>query len=49
MHTRVTDAGLEELKSFKKLTSLGLSGTKVTDAGVKNLQKALPKCDIIRC
>jgi hypothetical protein len=32
--------------TVKTLTSLFLNGTKVTDAGVKELQKALPKCRI---
>jgi hypothetical protein len=36
------------LKELKLLTKLGLGGTNVTDAGVKELQEALPKCDIDR-
>ena len=42
----MTDAGLKELAPLKNLTSLNLSDTKVTDAGVKELQKALPNCKI---
>jgi hypothetical protein len=32
----------------KLLTTLNLHGTKVTDAGVKELQEALPKCKVSR-
>ncbi len=46
--TRVTDAGLEKLKYLNSLTELDLTGTAVTDEGVKVLQKALPKCKILR-
>jgi hypothetical protein len=45
--TKVTDAGLEELKNLKTLSELDLRGTAVTDEGVKKLQKALPKCQIL--
>jgi len=31
---------------LQKLESLGLEATQVTDAGVAELQKALPKCKI---
>lgn len=43
--TRVTDAGLKELAACMNLVVLEL-GSKVTDAGVANLRKALPKCKI---
>ena len=46
--TDVTDAGLVHLKKLERLRYLQLFKTKVTDAGVKALQKALPKCEIIR-
>ena len=46
LNTGVTDAGLKELAVLTKLTSLDLSQTKVTADGVKELQKALPKCKI---
>ena len=42
-HDPITDAGLMELK---KLINLRLTGTKVTAAGVADLQQALPKCKI---
>jgi hypothetical protein len=46
--TQVTDAGLKELAALKNLAKLDLSAAnKVTDKGVKELQKALPKCKII--
>jgi hypothetical protein len=44
----VTDADLEHLKGFTQLKTLSLNGTKVTDAGEKRLQRALPKCGIER-
>jgi len=44
--TSTADAGLKELKDFKQLTTLNLG--KVTDAGVKELQAALPHCKIHR-
>ena len=37
-------AGLAHLKGLAKLRRLYLSGTQVSDAGVKNLQRALPTC-----
>jgi hypothetical protein len=43
--TKVTAAGLLHLKGLTSLKTLGL-GTKVTDAGVKGLQSALPNCRI---
>ena len=46
--TSTADAGLKELKDFKQLTSLDISFTGVTDAGVKELQAALPHCKIHR-
>ncbi len=44
----VTDVGLVHLKGLRSLRSLDLSGTKVTDAGVADLQRALPNLEIIR-
>jgi hypothetical protein len=46
--TMVTDAGLVHLEGFSNLTWLDLSGTKVTDVGVKKLQQKLPRCKISR-
>ena len=44
--TKVTDAGLVHLKGLTKLEVLVLRRTKVTPAGVKQLQQALPNCEI---
>ena len=44
--TRITDRSLEHLSGLKNLSSLFALETKVTDAGVAKLQKALPDCDI---
>jgi len=41
----VTEEGLKELKELKNLTRLLLDGTKVTDAGKKELKEALPNCN----
>ena len=46
--TQVTNAGLTHLRGLTQLQYLDLSGTQVTAAGVAQLQKALPKCDIVR-
>ena len=43
-----TDAGLAQLEGLKKLKSLYVWQTKVTDAGVEKLKKALPQLQIIR-
>jgi len=42
----VTDAGLKELAGLKALESLDLREAKVTNKGIADLQKALPKCTI---
>jgi hypothetical protein len=39
---------MRELAQLEVLRTLCLWGTKVTDAGVTELQKALPKCEIER-
>jgi hypothetical protein len=44
--TKVSDAGLEHLKELKKLRSLTLRKTTVTEKGIAELKKALPKCGI---
>ena len=43
---QITDAGLVHLKGLTKLESLDLSRTKITDAGIAELQQALPNCKI---
>ena len=42
----MTDAGLEHLQRMKQLIEIYLGGTRVTAAGVKKLQQALPNCRI---
>lgn len=44
----IGDEGLKELAACKSLKLLQVERTKVTDAGVKELQKTLPECKIIR-
>jgi hypothetical protein len=44
--TGITDASIPNFARLKKLTKLGLSGSKVTAGGVKELQKALPDCKV---
>ncbi len=44
--TWLTDVGLEELVVLKQLKKLGLHSAYVTDAGVAELQDALPMCRI---
>ena len=44
----MTDAGLASLKVLTDLESLDVGGTFVTDNGVADFQKALPKVKVIR-
>ena len=46
--TQVTDAGLVHLKRLSSLRWLKLTRTKVTDDGVRELQKSLPHLQAIR-
>ena len=45
--TKVTDAGLKDLKSLESLTFLDLSWTEISDAGLKEL-KTLKKLATLR-
>ena len=45
-NTQITEAGLEHLKGLTNLQLLAVRDTRVTDAGVKDLQEALPDCNI---
>lgn len=46
--TPITDASVPHLARLKNLEHLVLLSTKVSEAGVKDLQTALPKCNILR-
>ena len=46
--TKITDSGLVHLKGLTKLQNLVLSFTQTTDAGVTDLQKSLPNCNILK-
>jgi len=46
--TQVTDAWLVHLAGLTNLKGLDLRFTQVTDAGLAELEKALPNCDISR-
>ena len=43
---QITDAGLKEVGPCKKLKVFRCEGTKVTEAGVAELQQAVPKCAV---
>jgi hypothetical protein len=45
--TAITNAGIACLEALTRLRHLDLRGTDVTDDGVKNLQQALPNCEIV--
>jgi internalin A len=52
-YSKLSDAGLKELGALKKLTRLtlrhtGFGGSTFTADGLRDLQLALPKCQIIR-
>ena len=38
-NTKITDAGLKELKSLKSLTALYVGGTKLSDVGMDEISK----------
>ncbi|MFN0021557.1 MAG: leucine-rich repeat domain-containing protein [Pirellulaceae bacterium] len=46
--TAATDAHLEDLDRLKNVEVIDLRRTKVTDAGIESLRRALPKCKIVR-
>jgi len=45
-HADIGDSGLQGLKSITGLNRLFLSDTKATTAGVFEIQRALPKCNV---
>ena len=44
--TFVTDKGLKELAVLTNLTFLNLESAKVSDEGVAEIRKSLPKCEV---
>ena len=44
---KITDEGLKEVAKLQQLERLNLHDTKITAAGVAELQKALPECLIL--
>jgi hypothetical protein len=48
MKAPVTDEGLKTLAGLKSLQLLNVRGTRVTDQGVAELQKALPNLKVLR-
>jgi hypothetical protein len=46
MSTLITDAGLVHLAGLTNLKTLYLFRTQITDAGVAELKKSLPNCEI---
>jgi hypothetical protein len=42
----ITDKGLKYVETIPSLGMISLSGTKVSDAGIESLHRALPKCRI---
>ena len=45
---KITDAGLQKLHGLKKLKTLGLEKTRVSDKAIAELQRALPECHVMR-
>ncbi len=44
--TQINDAAVKYFKNFKKLRSINLLRTKVTERGARELKQALPNCSI---
>jgi internalin A len=45
-HCRVSDAGIDELSTLKRLRTLSIDGTDVSDAGIKSLKEAMPDLQV---
>ena len=45
-YTGISDEGLTHLRTLKRLETLDIRKTRVTAAGVKQLQEAIPDCTI---
>src|SRR5262249_4255356 len=46
--THISDESVPHFAKLKKLKTLGLSGSRLTKTGLKELQKALPDCTVMR-
>jgi len=46
--TKITDAGLDQLKELDGLRNLFLARTQVTDMGITNFQAGRPFCKVMR-
>lgn len=47
-HTAAGDLLLYDLRKFRSLHRLNVTGTKVTDQGIEAFQKAVPGCKVIK-
>jgi hypothetical protein len=45
---KVTDKGVPHLKALQSLQKVDLRGTKVSRAGVAEIEKALPRCVVFK-
>jgi hypothetical protein len=46
-NTGITDSGLDVLSKIRTLEFIHIEGTKVSAEGVRKLQSALPRCEIV--
>ena len=46
--SRITDAGVKHVEAVRQLRMLCLMDTGITEQGIIGIQKALPKCRIVR-
>ena len=44
---KISDDGIERLKGLVNLRWLSIKRTDVTQSGVRDLQRALPECEIV--
>lgn len=47
IRTPLTDAGLDQLGKYKNLKKVQAVGSKITDAGIAKLQKAVPGVEVV--
>ena len=48
LNSDITDAGLKHFKELKALEFLDVAGTQISESGMADLRRALPKCMIVR-